>query len=513
MHTKILTTLLGTLLGIIVGLYTQYGTEVSIVAIGIGIIQVALYTSQAKNRIPTHPHARSISLLSGIFFCTIALGIIRVQFIEEPRTLVCEQACQIEGVIISPPKVQDAYQIFVFSKKDTEDFFYDIQVHAPLYPRYEAGDTLTLFGKVNAPHVRMSHTNVRTFNYTSYLHLHTIGSEMIYPKIEVRKHATSTGETFSSSLTHIRISMVSHIDEYVSAPSASLASGMLFGSTSMSKELLQTFRIAGLSHIIVLSGFNIVILISAVLLVLFFVPLVLRVFFAAAFVLLFVLMVGAEASVIRATGMAIIALLALLLGRAYTARHALLISLLCIVIYQPTHLIDDVSLHLSFLATAGIVYMSDTIKSFLTTISSDVYKEIITTSISAYLATVPYVMYTFGTVSIYALLTNLIVLPLVPMMMLITFLVVVTASFSSTLASLLGYIDTQLGTFIIFVAETVEGLPLSSTIVTISFVTMCVMYVILGVVYHYMKKIMDRNISDETRARKDDFLESEIIHY
>ena len=69
--------------------------------------------------------------------------------------------------------------------------------------------------------------------------------------------------------------------------------------------------------------------------------------------------------------------------------------------------------------------MSDGIKNVLHMIRSTTYKEIVTTTLCAYLATLPYVMYTFGTVSVYALLTNLVVLPLVPIMMLLTALVVV----------------------------------------------------------------------------------------
>ena len=528
MHTKILVALLGTSLGIILGLYTKYGTEISIITLCVGVLQLVLYryvsTINRKSHEHTHTKIHSVLLpvLSAIFFFAVTFGIIRVQFIEEKVTIVCKQACSQEVVVVSSPRIQDIYQIFTVAIKEHQEenshsnehiSYYDIQVRAPLYPRHEVGDTLTLFGKVAIPEPTMQHTNARTFDYLTYLHLHDIGSEMFYPSIQKIESRIVQSKTLTSRLEHLRVAMVSHIAQYVSAPSASLASGMLFGSTSMSKELLQTFRVAGLSHIIVLSGFNIVILISATLLILVFVPLILRIVLAAVLVIFFVIMVGAEASVVRATVMSFIALLALLVGRGYTARNALSLSLLCIIIYQPLHLLADVSLHLSFLATAGIVYMSDTIHSFLTRIRSDTYKEIITTTIAAYLGTLPYVLYTFGTASLYALLTNLIVLPLVPVMMLITFLVVVVSPFSTVLASILGYIDTVLGTFIIFIARMAEALPFSLVTVTISFLGMCVMYMIMCVVYLYMKKIIQKKKTNETQARKSEFLESEIIKY
>jgi len=72
--------------------------------------------------------------------------------------------------------------------------------------------------------------------------------------------------------------------------------------------------------------------------------------------------------VIRATLMSFVGLLAMLLGRAYVAKQALILSLLAIVMYEPYALMHDVSLHLSFLATAGIVYLSEPLEIFLRTI-------------------------------------------------------------------------------------------------------------------------------------------------
>jgi competence protein ComEC len=224
-------------------------------------------------------------------------------------------------------------------------------------------------------------------------------------------------------------------------------------------------------------------------------------------------MVGAEVSVVRATLMSFIGLLALVIGRGYVARQALLLSLIAITFYDPVHLLHDASLHLSFLATAGIVYMSDGIHAMLIKIQSKSYREIITTTIAAYLATLPYVMYIFGTVSLYALLTNIIVLPLVPLMMFVTFLVVLFAPVSHILALMFGYIDTLLGEVIIFVAHVIERLPFASLTVSVSSTMMCVLYVILVGTFAYNVKRYVRTKRDETLPTKSDEILSEIIHY
>ncbi len=517
-HIKTLIALVGMIVGVVVSEKTEYASEVGVFMLVLGVMQLVIYFFESSRwkveggNVKANNEVRrfSIPLACGIFCIMVFLMILRVQLSNEKTSLVCEKSCTVAVEVVTTPKIKNEYQMFGVRPDDMQDT-YDIQVRAPLYPRYEVGEKLQLVGKVTPPHDAMPHDGEKTFDYAMYLRTHNLGSEMYYPKIIV---STSSGEsTFTNSLTHLRGTLVNNIKSYVDAPASTLASGMLFGDDSMSQELVATFRASGISHIVVLSGFNIAILISFVLLVLLFVPLFLRVIFASVFVILFVLMVGAEASVVRATSMSFIGLLALVIGRGYVARQALLLSLIAITFYEPIHLLHDVSLHLSFLATAGIVYMSDVIHEMLNKIQSKSYKEILTTTLAAYLATLPYVMYTFGTVSLYALLTNIIVLPLVPLMMLVTFLVVLFAPVSHIVALIFGYIDTILGEVIIFVAHTVERLPFASLSVSVSFMMMCTLYALIIGTYAYNVKRYLSAKRDETLPTKSDEILSEIILY
>jgi competence protein ComEC len=226
-------------------------------------------------------------------------------------------------------------------------------------------------------------------------------------------------------------------------------------------------------------------------------------------------MVGAEASVVRATLMAFIALVALLFGRGYVAHQALLLSFLGIVLYSPASLLSDVSLHLSFLATAGIVYMSDGIKKYVESFSFPPvplffgYIEIVTTTLAAYFVTLPYVIYTFGTVSVYGLLANFLVLPLVSLIMLLTVIVVGLASLNVLLASLLGYTVTLFCGIVIFVARAVESLPYSSFPVSLSFTKVLVLYLFIIMLYRFF---MIR-IKNETRVTNENEITSGVISY
>ena len=511
MHRVTLVALLGILLGIAYGETLFFSSETAITSFVVGVVSLVLTffhikrerTVREKNSFST----RGLSFFVGVFFITFALGIIRVQFVERADSFVCEQSCTFEAEVMTSPKIKDEYQTFAVLPESEHDTSY-VQIKVPLYPQFQKGDRLTISGIAREPKIMMPHGEARAFNYGEYLALHSIGSEMFYPHVEVRSEGGDTNEG-SAFLVRLREYCIKTIAHYVDDPASTLASGMLFGDSSMSRELTQTFRTAGLSHIVVLSGFNIAILISFVLFVCMFLPLVLRVITAGVFVIFFVLMLGGEVSVIRATLMSAVALGAMLFGRAYMACQALLLSLLVIVLYEPTHLLRDVSLHLSFLASAGIIYGSDIITSWFKKIQSSTYREIIVTTCCAYGATLPYLMYTFGTVSLYALLTNVVVLPLVPLMMLLTFCIVVLVPIIPFIGTIIGYVCTLLGEGIIFIARSVEALPFASLQVSLSLTMMFVVY-IAGIALLYGMSTRTKN---ETSVTKNDEILSDVISY
>lgn len=516
-HIKTLIFVIGIMLGVSVGEISDKASEVAVFAIVLAIVQFGLYFWERKRKYTsdTAGIARvfSFALITALFSFGLFIGVVRSQLVEEKINFICETTCTFEAKIISSSEAKDSYQVFNVHPIEVGKNIYDVQVRTPLYPKYKIGESLKISGKVTPPRIIFPHSdknNNRSFDYASYLLTKNVGSEIFYPKIEV---VDSEAHTVSDMLGRWKEDLIARSDMYVSAPASSLASGMLFGASSISKDLSQTFRVAGLSHIVVLSGFNIAVVISSILFVLAFLPLVLRIILASISVILFVMMTGGEVSVIRATLMAFIGLLAMLLGRAYVAKQALILSLLIIVMYEPYALLHDVSLHLSFLATAGIVYLSEPLgvilKKYFTRIKSKSLQELFVTTLSAYLATLPYVMYTFGTASVYALLANILVLPLVPISMLISFLVVVSSYISGGLASAFGFIDTLLINFMIWIGRLIEHLPFSSFSLTISFGVMCLMYVCIFVFVKYFlfKKI------NETRATFENGNLTDIISY
>lgn len=506
-HKKTLVMVVGVMVGIAVGEISMYGSEVAVGVLLLSIVQSGLYIYERRmerKRKQTSDaegvtRLFSFSLVTLLFSLGLCVGIVRQQLVEEKIKYACEYTCSFEAVVVSSSETKDEYQIFsVRPIHDDDRKMYDIEIRSALYPRHEIGETLMVSGKVSVPKVIMSHDaskNNRAFDYTSYLRTKNIGSEMFYPHIEVI-------DTEAHEVLHIlgrwKDKLIMRIDRYVSAPESSIASGMLFGSSTISRELLQTFRTTGVSHIVVLSGFNLVIVIVSILFVFTFLPLVLRIVLAFAFVTIFVMMVGGSPSIVRAMLMAFISLLAMLVGRSYVARQALIVSLFLIVMYEPYSLMYDVSLHLSFLATAGLVYMSEPfhlfLKSYSDSVRSPLSGELFITTLSAYFATLPYIMYTFGTVSVYALVVNMIVVPMVPLAMLLSFLVIMSSYVSFTVATLFGFLSTSVVAFMIWTVRWFEELPFASISITFSFIQMFAVYLCIIIGMSFFSKRLEKKM-------------------
>lgn len=136
-------------------------------------------------------------------------------------------------------------------------------------------------------------------------------------------------------------------------------------------------------------------------------------------------------------------------------------------------------------------------------------KEIIITTLSAYFSTLPYVMYTFGTVSIYALVANILVVPFVPVAMLVSFLLIISSHISHTVSLVIGFLDTVIVSYIIFVARLFERFPFSKVEITISFSVMVAVYSLLFFISNYY---LVKHDNETVKTKEGEYL-TDIIKY
>jgi competence protein ComEC len=193
---------------------------------------------------------------------------------------------------------------------------------------------------------------------------------------------------------------------------AGLLRGLTIGDTEgITRQTLEEFRRAGLSHLLAVSGSNVSIVLGAVLLLGGRLPFRSRLALGGVALAFYVLVVGPEASVLRAAAMGAAGIAALATGRRSEPMHALAVAVAVVVAIRP-QIIFSVGLHLSVLATAGIILLAPLVMRMLWWMPKIVSLPLAVT-IGAQAAVVPLLVIVFGEMSVVAPASNLLAAPAV----------------------------------------------------------------------------------------------------
>lgn len=212
----------------------------------------------------------------------------------------------------------------------------------------------------------------------------------------------------------------------ISDPEAALGKGLILGGDRHLPEHLQDlFARIGLSHIVAVSGYNIAIIAQGVLVLGIGAGLWRRraVWVSLIGIILFVLMIGAPSSAVRAAVMAGIAFLAAQSGRLSRPVVTLLFAAAIMLMINPLLLRYDIGFQLSVLATLAIIIAASWEVEFLPHgFSGKWFVETIWFSLMAELFVLPVILFQFHAFSPLMLFSNALILPLVPYAMLFSFL-------------------------------------------------------------------------------------------
>ncbi len=157
----------------------------------------------------------------------------------------------------------------------------------------------------------------------------------------------------------LRESIKESLQRNLSVESAALACGFLIGETrDIPAEIYTRFRDTGTLHLLAISGSNValLLLVVSVLLRPFGTSRVTRSILLLAVVLVFSLICYGEPSVIRASLMATLVILARLVGRRYDLNNIIGLTALLILLVQPGQLFD-VGFQLSFATAWGLIFI------------------------------------------------------------------------------------------------------------------------------------------------------------
>lgn len=221
----------------------------------------------------------------------------------------------------------------------------------------------------------------------------------------------------------IRDGFAEKVRAVIPEPQASLGIGFLTGQKStLPVDLADALKIAGLTHIVVASGYNLTILVRVARKLLLKVSKYLSAVSAGIMILGFMMITGLSPSMTRAGLVSGMSLLSGYYGHAFHPLVLLPIAAAITVAFQPSYVWGDLGWQLSFVAFAGVMIVAPVLHAyFFGAKEPSIMRQLLGETIAAHLVTIPIIALGFGTISNVAIIANLLVVPLVPLAMLLTF--------------------------------------------------------------------------------------------
>lgn len=267
--------------------------------------------------------------------------------------------------------------------------------------------------------------------------------------------------------------------------------GMIIGDTSyVSDEVKNNFRDSGISHLLAVSGSNVAYIL--ILCKFAFEKIFGRNvsnFLTILFIVLFSMLSGMSASVVRAAIMAIVIILSEFLIQKPNTYASISFSALLILLYNPIT-IYDVGFVLSFSGTIGIVIFNKKISELLESkikIDKDkiigkiiaVFIETLSVTLSAQIAVTPITLYYFNTFSCVSILANLIIVPATGSITIVGIIMYVTSLVCVPIAKVISYFIYSIISFVIFAASLFAQIPGSSILLPTPSIIIILMYYII----------------------------------
>src|SRR6056297_170170 len=356
--------------------------------------------------------------LFGIFWYQFSFPKINSNYIS----FYNDQTISFEGRVIKEvDKRIDKDKLFVGDIKiNNKEIKGIVLVSVGSYSPFEYGDLLKIDGYIQEP------TNFNDFNYKMYLARYNVYSVSYYPKI---KKIGEKKSFFYKNILKVRQQSKKIINKFLPEPQSSILGALLLGyKKSFPDNLRNSFAMAGVSHILAISGLHIAILIS-ILIILFSSILrmnpTLSFIFTLVFIAFFVILVGAPSSAVRAFIMGGLLLIAQKFGKKSQSLRFLLLAAFLMLLFNPKLLIWDISFQFSFLAVLGIYFLTPLFEKKMKKIPDFnllPIRSYLSVSLGAQIMVLPLVMYYFKNLSLIAPISNILVLFTVPLLMIFGFL-------------------------------------------------------------------------------------------
>jgi competence protein ComEC len=376
----------------------------------------------------------------------------------------------ITGTIVEPPDYRDNYTNLRVGVEKVDTGDRDLPVDGLILVRasnnqvFHYGDRLRLRGTLATP------PENEDFSYRDYLAGQHIHSYMSSAEVTVLPGAG--GNPILMAVYGIKDRSLENIYRMFPDPEASLLAGILLGvDTGLTARLQQAFKNTGTAHIIAISGFNMSII--AAMFVTFFSRFLgprRGAALAVLGIILYTVLVGGGAAVVRAAIMGSLALFARQVGRRQFALNTLLIVAMAMTLVNPLY-VWDVGFQLSFFATFGLVLYAEPFSRFASGIITRyfpastgerfaaLFSEFVLLTLAAQLTTIPIMAYHFQRISLVSFIANPFILPVQPAVMILGGLAVLLSLVWFPLGQLAAWVAWPFVVYTIRLVELFDRVP------------------------------------------------------
>lgn len=213
----------------------------------------------------------------------------------------------------------------------------------------------------------------------------------------------------------VQQSVKNQLDKFMTEENSAIGYAMMFGDKSeISYDVRDDFSKSGIAHILAISGLHVGVLVGFVMWILKkckvnrFVSLGI----IGAFLILYCYLCSFSPSIVRASVMSIILLLANSIGKRYDSLSSIGLAGILILIFKPLYAFD-IGFQMSFACVIGIAVLYPTINRFLMKIKFPKFlSQPLAMSISTQIALIPILINCFGSFSILSVFLNIFVIPL-----------------------------------------------------------------------------------------------------
>jgi competence protein ComEC len=376
----------------------------------------------------------------------------------------------VTGTLASPPDKRDTYTNLRVEVSAVNTGDETLTVHGLILARVATNDNLHYGDMVRLRGYLKTPPSGEDFSYQDYLAHQGIRAYM--PAAQATLLPFVGGNPFLRQLYTFKDHAVSNVYQIFPDPEASLLAGILLGDDNgLPASLQQAYKNTGTAHIIAISGFNITII--AALFVGLFSRLLGRrkgAFVAVLGIVVYTMVVGATASVVRAAIMGGLAIFARQFGRRQNGLNTLSFTAAVMAIINP-QVLWDVGFQLSFAATLGLILYAQPFEDWavrlISRFTSPQKAKKIAGPIAAYLlftlaaqlTTLPIMAYQFGRVSLIGVVANPFILPIQPAVMILAGLALLLSFIYLPLGKLAGWAAWPFAAYTNRAVEFFNGFP------------------------------------------------------